>query len=125
MMTLKYPEPAIHEHSGGALFTLLPQGEPGVLPATHQHLMRLRAMIKQRMTGPVRMTCHPHRVGLSSSVAIYLEGKLKQAVNILITVTGQTSWPQEEEYAHPRWYITVPDSADLVYLMLWINGLDV
>ena len=102
MMTLKYPEPAIHEHSGGALFTLSPQGEPGVLPATHQH-----------------------RVGLSSSVAIYLEGKLKQAVNILITVTGQTSWPQEEEYAHPRWYITVPDSADLVYLMLWINGLDV
>ncbi len=61
-----------------------------------------------------QMTCHPHRVGLSSSVAIYLEGKLKQAVNILITVTGQTSWPQEEEYAHPRWYITVPDSADRV-----------
>ncbi|MDU4798843.1 MAG: acetyltransferase [Klebsiella michiganensis] len=113
MMTLKYPEPAIHEHSGGALFTLSPQGEPGVLPATHQHLVRLRAMLRQRLTGPVKMTCHPHRVGLS------------RAVNILITVTGQTSWPQEEEYAHPRWYITVPDSADLVYLMLWINGLDV
>ena len=111
MMTLKYPEPTIHEHSGSALFTLSPQGEPGVLPATHQHLVRLRAMLRQRLTGPVRMTCHPHRVGLSSSVAIYLEGKLKQAVNILITVTGQTSWPQEEEYAHPRWYITVPDSA--------------
>ncbi len=28
-------------------------------------------------------------VGLSSSVAIYLEEKLKQAVNILITVTGR------------------------------------
>lgn len=28
MMTLKYPEPAIHEHSGGALFTLSPQGSP-------------------------------------------------------------------------------------------------
>lgn len=26
MMTLKYPEPAIYEHSGGALFTLSPQG---------------------------------------------------------------------------------------------------
>lgn len=123
--SVEAPEPAIHEHSGGALFTLSPQGEPGVLPATHQHLVRLRAMLRQRLTGPVKMTCHPHRVGLSSSVAIYLEGKLKQAVNILITVTGQTSWPQEEEYAHPRWYITVPDSADLVYLMLWINGLDV
>ncbi|EDD5229999.1 acetyltransferase [Klebsiella pneumoniae] len=124
MMTLKYPEPAIKEHNSSALFALSPQGEPGVLPATHQHLVRLRAKIRQRLNGPVTMTCHPHRVGLSSSVAIYLEGKLKQAVNILITVTGQASWPQEDEYAHPRWYITVPDSADLVYLMLWINGLD-
>lgn len=95
MMTLKYPEPAIHEHSGGALFTLSPQGEPGVLPATHQHLVRLRAMLRQRLTGPVKMTCHPHRVGLSSSVAIYLEGKLKQAVNILITVTGQQAMMDE------------------------------
>lgn len=54
MMTLKYPEPAIHEHSGGALFTLSPQGEPGLLPATHQHLVRLRAMLRQRLTGPVK-----------------------------------------------------------------------
>nr|EGF2641717.1 acetyltransferase [Escherichia coli] len=126
MMTLKYPEPAIHEHSGGALFTLSPQGDPGVLPATHQHLMRLRAMIRQRLNGgPVIITCHPHRVGLSSCVAVTVEDRLRRVVNILITVSGQTSWPQEEEYAHPRWYITVPDSADLVYLLLWINGLDV
>ena len=123
MMTLKYPEPAIHEHSGGALFTLSPQGEPGVLPATHQHLMRLRAMIRQRLNGPVIITCHPHRVGLSSCVAVTVEDRLRRVVNILITVSGQGSWQAEEEYEHPRWYITVTDTADMLYLVLWLGDI--
>ena len=95
-------------------------------PATHQHLGEAagNAQAAPDRSGQNDLSPAPGWDS-SSSVAIYLEGKLKQAVNILITVTGQTSWPQEEEYAHPRWYITVPDSADPAYLMLWINGLDV
>lgn len=40
-----------------------------------------------------------------------------------ITGSGQGSWPAEEEYEHPRWYITVTDAADMVYLVLWLNSL--
>lgn len=56
-------------------------------------------------------------------MALHLEGRLGQSVDILVTVTGTISWPQAEEYDHPRWYITVPDAADVVYLLLHLNDL--
>ncbi|MBJ3319894.1 acetyltransferase, partial [Salmonella enterica subsp. enterica serovar Typhimurium] len=103
--------------------TLPPQGEPGMSVVTQANLQRLSEHIRQRLNGPVTVTCHPHRVGLSSCVAVTVEGRLRRAVNILMTVSGQGSWPAEEEYEHPRWYITVTDAADMVYLVLWLNSL--
>jgi len=44
-------------------------------------------------------------------------------IDVLITVTGSTLWPQPEEYNHPRWYVTVPDAADVVYLLLHLSEL--
>ena len=53
-------------------------------------------------------------------MAVTMVGRLRRAVNILITVSGQGSWPAEGEYEHPRWYITVTDAAEMVYLVLWL-----
>ncbi len=56
-------------------------------------------------------------------MALHLEGRLGRCIDVLITVTGSTLWPQPEEYDHPRWYVTVPDAADVVYLLLHLGEL--
>lgn len=103
MMTLKFPVPCVcgNDSPDNTVFTLPPQGEPGMSVVTQANLQRLSEHIRQRLNGPVTVTCHPHRVGLSSCVAVTVEGRLRRAVNILITVSGQGSWPAEEEYEHP------------------------
>jgi hypothetical protein len=125
MMMLKYPAPQTEAEPflpDGNVFTLPPQGEPHVSATTRENLQRLNAQIRRRLPRATTITCHPHRVGLSSCVAVTVEGRLRRSVNILITVSGQESWPDEEEYEHPRWYITVTDTADMLYLVLWLNG---
>lgn len=124
MITLTHPCPAVHiTPESQHLFTLSPQGEPYISVATQTHLQRLREQIRQRLSDDaVAVTCHPHRIGITSCVAIKLEGKCR-TINILITVSGQESWPPEEEYTHPRWYITVTDTADMLYLVLWLNNV--
>ncbi|WP_127958558.1 acetyltransferase [Serratia microhaemolytica] len=124
MITLTYPTPQMagEESLDHHLFTLPPQGEPLVSASTQAHLQRLHWHIDQRLTRVVGLTCHPHRVGLSSCVAVTMKGKLHGIVNILITVSnGQENWPTEEDYSHPRWYITVTDTADMLYLVLWLG----
>jgi hypothetical protein len=66
---------------------------------------------------------HPHRIGSRTSVALHLEGRLGCCIDVLITVAGNTRWPQPDEYRHPRWYVTVPDAADVVYLLLHLSEL--
>ncbi|HDS6908806.1 TPA: acetyltransferase [Klebsiella oxytoca] len=125
MMMLKYPAPQafMHGSSGCHVFTLSAQGKPLISAETQANLRRLSKHIQRRLSGPLSITCHPHRVGVNSCVAVTIEGRLHRMVNILITVSGQESWPDEEEYEHPRWYITVKDAADMVYLVLWLNSL--
>ncbi|MDF7679936.1 acetyltransferase [Enterobacteriaceae bacterium ESL0689] len=126
MITLKYLTPHVasnNAHLNSNVFTLLPQGEPVISAITKANLQRLGKHIKQHLIVPLTVTCHPHRVGLHSCVAVTVTGRICQQVNILITVNGRGSWPTEEEYDHPRWYITVADAADLVYLVLWLNSL--
>ncbi|MEW5291569.1 acetyltransferase [Erwinia papayae] len=123
MMTLKYPAPQCDDLLSHTLFTLPLQGEPTVTRLTQRHLSRLRENIRLRIPGPLTLVCHPHRVGATNSVSLTLEGALKQRISILITVAGQVSWPDDEEYDHPRWYITVPDAVDLVYLVMWVGGV--
>lgn len=79
--------------------------------------------IRARLSGPVRLTAHPHRIGSRTSVALHLEGHLGRCIDVLITVAGNTLWPQPDEYRHPRWYVTVPDAADVVYLLLHLSEL--
>ena len=127
MMTLKYPEPAVRPQEmpsqGAGLFTLPPQGAATISQTDAQALRTLCDALRERLLGRVVLTAHPHRIGSLTSVALHLEGRLGKSVDILVTVTGTASWPQPEEYDHPRWYITVPDAADVVYLLLHLSDL--
>lgn len=126
MMTLKYPEPAVRSYGvvyrEPSLFTLPPQGVATLSETDAQSLETFCTAIRDRLLGPVTLTVHPHRIGSCTSVALHLEGRLGRCIDLLVTVTGSTLWPQPEAYAHPRWYITVPDAADVVYLLLYISN---
>uniref|UniRef100_A8GJ90 Uncharacterized protein n=1 Tax=Serratia proteamaculans (strain 568) TaxID=399741 RepID=A8GJ90_SERP5 len=127
MMTLKYPEPVVRLHDQicrePSLFTLPPQGVATLSETDALALEAFCAAIRDRLLGPVTLTAHPHRIGSRTSVALHLEGRLGRCIDVLITVTGSTLWPQQEEYGHPRWYIAVPDAADVVYLLLHLSEL--
>ncbi|MEL5575195.1 acetyltransferase [Serratia marcescens] len=127
MMTLKYPEPVVRPHGQvcrePSLFTLPPQGVATLSETDARRLETFCAAIRDRLLGPVQLTAHPHRIGSRTSVALHLEGRLGRCIDVLITVTGSTLWPQPEEYGHPRWYVTVPDAADVVYLLLHLCEL--
>ncbi|ELQ9312155.1 acetyltransferase [Serratia marcescens] len=127
MMTLKYPEPIARPHGQvcrePSLFSLPPQGVATLSDTDALALETLCAAIRARLLGPVQLTAHPHRIGSRTSVALHLEGRQGRCIDVLITVTGSTLWPQLNEYSHPRWYVTVPDAADVVYLLLHLNDL--
>lgn len=127
MMTLKYPEPVVRPHGQAcrepSLFTLPPQGVATLSEADARRLETFCAAIRDRLLGPVQLTAHPHRIGSRTSVALHLEGHLGRCIDVLITVAGNTLWPQQDEYSHPRWYVTVPDAADVVYLLLHLSEL--
>ncbi|CAI1023032.1 Uncharacterised protein [Serratia proteamaculans] len=127
MMTLKYPEPLVRPHGQicrePSLFTLPPQGVATLSETDALALETFCVAIRDRLLGPVTLTAHPHRIGSRTSVALHLEGRLGRCIDVLITVTGSTLWPLPEEYDHPRWYVTVPDAADAVYLLLHLSDL--
>ncbi|HIE4390970.1 acetyltransferase [Serratia sp. Je.1.23.a] len=127
MMTLKYPEPVVRPHGQvcrePSLFTLPPQGVATLSETDALALETFCVAIRDRLWGPVTLTAHPHRIGSRTSVALHLEGRLGRCIDVLITVTGSTLWPLPEEYDHPRWYVTVPDAADVVYLLLHLSEL--
>ncbi|AHY05298.1 acetyltransferase [Serratia plymuthica] len=127
MMTLKYPEPVVRPLGQvcrePSLFTLPPQGVATLSDTDALALETFCVAIRDRLLGPVQLTAHPHRIGSRTSVALHLEGRLGRCIDVLITVTGSTLWPQPDEYSHPRWYVTVPDAADVVYLLLHLSEL--
>lgn len=127
MMTLKHPTPTIQTESGHfpfpMIFSLKPQGEAGISLKDDGELQHLRGAIRKRLPMQCNVTCHPHRVGPRSAVALHFDGGqgIGPCVDILITVAGTTSWPEPDDYNHPRWYISVPDAVDVVYLVLYLK----
>ncbi len=78
MMTLKYPEPVVRSQDQvirePALFTLPPQGVATLSATDALGLDTFCTAIRARLSGPVRLTAHPHRIGSRTSVALHLEG---------------------------------------------------
>lgn len=124
MLKLKHPVPritkAISRHAARTLFTLMPQGKPEILMSDLTLLDRLCDEIRTRVNPPVQITSHPQRVGSHSCLALHFKGKLCSSIDLLITVNSHLSWPTEDDYHHPRWYMTVVDAADLLYLELYL-----
>ncbi|MEQ9859544.1 acetyltransferase [Pectobacterium cacticida] len=129
MMTLKYPTPSVQPEGGHfpVLFGLKPQGEAEISLKNHNELQQLRNAIRQRLPMQCNVTCHPHRVGSRGAVALHFDGgnSIGPCVDILISVAGITSWPEADDYDHPRWYISVPDAVDVVYLVLYLKEIAV
>lgn len=124
-MRLRYPAAEVAETGeDGLLFDSLPQSVPVTGRRQAVLLQQLINQLRVRLSGPVNITCHPHRIGHRGSVAMTLEGETGR-VDLLITVNGRTLFPEEEDYNAPRWYIDVVDMVDAVYLMLTLSvGLE-
>ncbi|MCZ5759852.1 acetyltransferase [Escherichia coli] len=121
MMCLKYPKPEVMTEvmPGGSVFFLPPQGKPGVADLAQPHLQRLRSQLERRLGTLHRVVCQPQRVGQSSSVVRDSRRGVWRGASSADS-RGHESWPSEEEYRHPRWYIQVVDAVDLFYLLLWL-----
>ena len=128
MIKLKYASPVTHtpaadETPTPTLFGLYPQGEPVATQSTQERLEAMKGALKERLQPPVAITCNPHRIGKNSCVAIHLEDSRGKRADILVTQEGRASLPLDNEFESPRWYVNVPDAADMVYMTLWVNSV--
>ncbi|HBD1844101.1 TPA: acetyltransferase [Salmonella enterica] len=125
-MMLKFSQPdVLPAFEEVSLFALQAQGCPVMSAENAIRLSDLREAIAERVSSPVTVTCHPHRVGLRNNMSIHIEDSSENYVDILITIGGNSviSWPSQDDFIHPRWYITVPDAVDALYLTLYLNTI--
>lgn len=55
---------------------------------------------------------------------MHLSDSESNTLDLLITLTGNTVWPDEEEYAQgTRWYINLPDATDMLWLLKSIERI--
>jgi hypothetical protein len=80
------------------IFTVPPQGDAMVGHTDSQALIRLKVEIIKRLETPVLLSVYPHRVGKRSCLAVLLTDARENVLNILITVTGNTLWPDDRDY---------------------------
>ncbi len=104
------------------IFTVPPVGSASVGTADSVSLRQLQGEIVKRLKHPVLLSVYPHRVGRRSCVAVHLSDVHEKSLDILITVTGNTLWPGEQEYRSGlRWNICVPDATDMLWVLREID----
>ncbi|NQE78234.1 hypothetical protein [Pantoea ananatis] len=104
------------------IFTVPPQGQASVGETDNLAIIKLREEIGQRLEHPLLVSVYPHRVGRRSCTAVHLSGANNRALDILITVTGNTLWPTEGDYRTGiRWNICVPDATDMLWVLKEID----
>lgn len=84
------------------------------------HVVRVQIILREHRQGIqihttlVKQVTYPHRVGRRSRVAVHLTDTHEKSLDTLITVTGNTLWPNEAEFRGGlRWNICAPDTTDL------------
>ncbi|EAO2752641.1 hypothetical protein E2W72_05285 [Salmonella enterica] len=123
-LVLKYPDPVVTGENGhGMLFDIPPQSAPVINASLLAESLVLKTQLRARLSGLMRVTCHPHRIGHRGCVALCFQGE-QGRIDVLITVSGRAQFPQEDDYLAPRWYIDVADMVDALYLVLWLGELD-
>ncbi|WGC20709.1 hypothetical protein NFL61_01835 [Enterobacter ludwigii] len=104
------------------IFTVPPTGSASVGLADSMSLKQLQGEIVRRLDHPVLLSVYPHRVGRRSCVSVHLCDVNGKTLDILITVTGNTLWPGEQEYQSGlRWNICVPDATDMLWVLKEID----
>lgn len=104
------------------IFTVPPQGDAMVGRTDSQALIRLKDEIIKRLETPVLLSIYPHRVGKRSCLAVLLTDAREKVLNILITVTGNTLWPDDRDYQEGvRWPVCVPDATDMLWVLKEID----
>ncbi|BDG86416.1 hypothetical protein GL381_07785 [Salmonella enterica] len=104
------------------IFTVPPAGSASVGMADSAALIQLQGEIVKRLEHPVLLSVYPHRVGRRSCLAVHLSDVHEKTLDILITVTGNTLWPGEQEYRSGlRWNICVPDATDMMWVLKEID----
>lgn len=104
------------------IFTVPPAGSASVGMADSAALIQLQGEIVKRLEHPVLLSVYPHRVGRRSCLAVHLSDVHERTLDILITVTGNTLWPGEQEYRSGlRWSICVPDATDMMWVLKEID----
>ena len=122
-LVLKHPEPVTGGDNGhDVLFDIPPQSAPVMSPSMLADLNELKGQLCHRLSGPVTVTCHPHRIGHRGSAALRFQGE-QGRIDVLITVSGRAQFPRAEDYLAPRWYIDVTDMVDALYLVLWLGEM--
>ncbi|AUH01879.1 hypothetical protein CWC46_19975 [Prodigiosinella confusarubida] len=112
-----------NEMSLAVMFDVPPQGDAYIGESDHRQLMKLKDNIRRRLHSPMTLSIRPHRVGMLNCLSIHLGGKAGTTLDLLITLAGNTVWPDDNEYARgARWYINVPDATDMMWLL---KSLDV
>ncbi|APG19843.1 hypothetical protein A3780_20605 [Kosakonia radicincitans] len=125
MKTLTMAPPAVVPDKAllaTVIFTVPPHGEATVGLSDSVALARLQKEILNRLGTPVLLSVYPHRVGRRSCLAIHLTDAREKSLDILITVTGNTLWPDDRDYRDGvRWHICVPDATDMMWVLKEID----
>ncbi|MGG6137357.1 hypothetical protein ACQV2E_16000 [Pantoea allii] len=106
-----------------ALFRAVPpQGQASVGETDNRAIVQLCGEIYQRLEHPLLVSIYPHRVRRRNCTAVHLSGANNKALDIFITVTGNTLWPTEEDYRTGiSWNICVPDATDMLWMLKEID----
>ncbi|WP_409160590.1 hypothetical protein [Pectobacterium sp. B2J-2] len=100
------------------LFDVPPQGVARIGEGDAGKLARLGDEVRKRLSCPAQLSVLPHRVGNRCCVSVHVSDLAGKTLDLLITVAGNTLWPDDNEYARGvRWYINVSDATDMMWLL--------
>ncbi len=112
-----------NEVNPAVVFDVPPQGDAYIGKSDHRQVSKLCAEVSRRLQHPVTLSVLPHRVGTQSCLSVHLSDSKSHTLDLLITLTGNTVWPDKEEYARgARWYINLPDATDMLWLLKSIEN---
>lgn len=106
------------------IFGAPPQGRATIRESEHARLVSLEQEIRRRLEKPVIYSLYPHRVGRRCCISLHLGDAQGKTLDILLTITGNISWPTEADYKSGiRWHICVPDATDMMWVLWNINRI--
>ncbi|MDR3430748.1 MAG: hypothetical protein P4L95_02380 [Rouxiella aceris] len=121
MRRVKMSQPKVvkdNEVSPFVMFDVHPQGEAHIGESDHLHLVKLCEKVRTRLTPPLAMSMRPHRVGMRNCLSLHLSNNIGVTLDLLITLTGNTVWPDDNEYAKgTRWYVNLTDATDMMWFL--------